>query len=162
MTEATVLESLKGRVTLVSGASSGIGAAIAHELSLHIIINYPCIEQESAARKVLDDLRSGSWSIMVDADLTTMDGPKRLAAAALQEFGKVDILVNNAGYSVTCDILEASDDQIQRMWDQMVNLNSRGSLLLTRAIIPLLSPIGSRVINIGSSTSRDPDSNCRK
>jgi 3-oxoacyl-[acyl-carrier protein] reductase len=156
--------SLKGKVALVSGSSSGIGAAIAQELSSRgaaVIINYPYPSEESSALKVLESLTGDakSISIIVEADLATIDGPKQLATAAAARFGKIDILVNNAGHSGICSISDSSDAEIEHAWEKTINLNGRGTFLLTRAILPLLSPAGSRIINIGSSTSRDPDPN---
>ena len=153
-------QSLAGKVALVSGSSSGIGAAIARELSSRgasLIINYPFASEEASARVVLASLATSSQSIIAEADLATLDGPKRLAAAVSERFGRVDILVNNAGHSSFCDLSEATDDEVQRAWDRTVNLNGRGTLLLTRAVLPILAASGSRIVNVGSSTSRDPD-----
>lgn len=156
----SVERNLTGKVALISGSSTGIGAAIARELSRRgasIIINYPFPSEEASARAVLESLDSSSQSFIVEADLSTLEGPKELANATAKRFGRVDILVNNAGISSICSISEASDLEILQTWDRAVNLNGRGTLLLTRAILPILNPSGSRIINIGSSTSRDPD-----
>ncbi|OJJ60377.1 hypothetical protein ASPSYDRAFT_86967 [Aspergillus sydowii CBS 593.65] len=155
-----VLTPLLGKVALITGSSSGIGAAIAAELSrqgAHVIINYPSPSEEPLARVVKDSLPGKSRSILVESDLSTPDGVKRLADAAFSEFGKVDFLINNAGLSILDRVDEDSDDDILRTWDQIINVNCRGMLLLTRAILPMLAPSGSRIINIGSTTSRDPD-----
>ncbi|EXJ70649.1 uncharacterized protein A1O5_05639 [Cladophialophora psammophila CBS 110553] len=152
--------SLLGKVALVSGSSSGLGAAIAEEFSsrgAHVIIHYAFPSEQAAARSVQKKLRSHSRSILVEADLSTFEGPKALAAAASAEFGKVDFLVNNAGVSGPDRLSEASDLDVLRVWDQVVNVNGRGTLLLTRAILPILTSNGSRIVNIGSATSRDPD-----
>lgn len=159
---ATTEKTLAGKVALVSGSSSGIGAAIARELSSRgasVIICYPDPSECVAAQAVLDGLPGSSRSIVAEADLATTEGPRKLAAVAAAEFTKIDILVNNAGYSGLCDITspDVSDAEALRSWDRAVNLNGRGTMLLTRAILPLLSPNGSRIVNIGSSTSRDPD-----
>lgn len=95
-----IKESLIGKVALVSGSSAGIGAAIAKELSRRgasVIINYPFLSEEPAARRVLESLGGNSRSIIVEADLTTLEGPKKLAATVADKFGHIDILVNNAG-----------------------------------------------------------------
>ena len=75
----------------------------------------------------------------------------------LPSLEKFDFLINNAGISALDKISEASDEEILRTWDLVVNLNGRGTMLLTRAVLPLLPPEGGRIINIGSATSRDPD-----
>ncbi|KAI5920396.1 3-oxoacyl-reductase [Camillea tinctor] len=169
---------LAGKVAVVSGSSAGIGASIAKELSKRgasVVVNYPFASEEADAKAVLESIHSSGdgdnrRSIAVEADLSTIDGPKKLAAAASETFGRVDILVNNAGYSFICDIAEMSEADLERAWDRIVNLNGRGTMFLTRAIVPLLpsssssssSPaekgsVRSRIVNIGSSTSRDPD-----
>ncbi|KAJ9130223.1 hypothetical protein NKR23_g12295 [Pleurostoma richardsiae] len=104
---------------------------------MRIIINYPFPYEEAAARAVLESLETRADSIIAEADLSTIEGPKRLAAIASERFGKLDILVNNAGYNNICDLSQASDAEIQQVWDRTVNLNGRGTLLLTRAILPV-------------------------
>lgn len=149
-----------GKVALVSGSCSGLGAAIARELSrrgCHVIINYPFHKDAAAAEEVLGSLSGECSSIMVQADLSTIEGPRVLAQAAAARFGKVDFLINNAGLSALDQIETASDDEILRTWDSVVNLNGRGTMLLTRAILPILANKNSRIVNIGSATSRDPD-----
>jgi len=152
--------SLLGKVALVSGSSSGLGAAIARELArrgAHVVVHYPFPSEEALARAVLESLPGNSRSILVEADLSTPEGGKNLADAASSEFGRVDFLINNAGISALDKISEASDEDILRTWDMIVNVNGRGTMLLTRAVLPLLPPTGGRIINIGSTTSRDPD-----
>lgn len=149
-------------MAIVSGASSGIGAAIATELSrqgAHVVINYPINSARSAAKETLHKLTGPSKSIMVEADLSTFEGPKHLVDMAAAEFGKIDILVNNAGINAHCPITGVSDDAVKEQWDAVVNVNGRGTWLLTRAALTKLSSDDSRIINIGSSTSRDPDPN---
>ncbi|ENH63504.1 Glucose 1-dehydrogenase 2 [Fusarium oxysporum f. sp. cubense race 1] len=96
---------------------------------------------------------------MVQADLATTDGPGILADVISVKFGKLDILVNNAGRNAFCDIATATDAEVNKLWDDIVGVNGRGTLLLTRAVLPILSPANSRIINIGSISSRDPDPN---
>ncbi|KAI1633841.1 hypothetical protein F4809DRAFT_644067 [Biscogniauxia mediterranea] len=88
------------------------------------------------AKPVLDSIhRSGNSdntkSIAVEANLSTTDGPKKLAAAASEAFGRVDILANNAA--------ELSQADLERAWDWIVNLNGRGTMPPPRTIVPLLS-----------------------
>ncbi|GME45918.1 putative short chain protein [Neofusicoccum parvum] len=154
-------QTLSGKVAIVSGSSAGIGAAIARELSrrgAHVVINYPFPSEEPAAKAVQESLKGTGRSITVEADLSTLEGPQKLAEAAAAAFdGTIDILINNAGRSALCSITSASDAELAQTWDAVVNLNGRGTLLLTRAVLPFLARAGSRVVNVGSSTSRDPD-----
>lgn len=155
------MKSLSGKVAVVSGASSGIGAAIARALSergAHVILNHPNTATRQAAQQVLDSLPGKTHSIAVEADLSTIDGPRQLIEATAKEFGKLHILVNNAGISELGAIDEQDDIQAAHAWETIMNVNGRGTWFLTRAALSILTR-DSRIINIGSSTSRDPDPN---
>ncbi|KAM6506722.1 hypothetical protein FSOLCH5_013697 [Fusarium solani] len=149
--------SLKGKVAIVSGSSAGIGAAIAKELSRRgatVAINYPFPGEKANADAVLQSLGPEATGIAVEADLSTYEGPKLLAKTVAEAFGKIDILVNNAGVVITSELDEPDDKVIERIWDSTVNLNGRGTFLLTRASLPYLSRENSRIINIASGISR--------
>ena len=155
-------QSLFGKVALISGSSSRIGAAIARELSrrgAHVVINYPFLSEKANAEQVLAGLPGKEKSIIVEADISTAAGPTMLAEAAAAEFGKVDILVNNAGLSML-SILDTSDDaDFEKTWNMVMGVNCRGTLFLTRAVLKHLSREHSRIINICSTTSCNPDPN---
>ncbi|KAK5024683.1 hypothetical protein LTS07_008529 [Exophiala sideris] len=151
---------LRGKIALVSGSSSGIGAAIVEELSrrgAHVVVNYPYQSEKENADRVLSGLQGIGRSIAVEADLSTLSGPRLLAEATAKEFGHIDIVVNNAGIGALSVLNGLEDDDFAKLWDKVVNLNGRGTLLLTRASLKYLSPKHSRIINICSSTSRNPD-----
>lgn len=160
MATATHGSSLDGKVAVVSGSSSGIGAAIAEELSKRgaiVVINYPSDTEKSKAESVQRSLPTGSKSIIVEADLSTTSGPEKLANAAAETFGHIDILVNNAGL-MTITNLETSDSlSLAASFDRVLAVNGRGTLLLTQAVLKFLSSKHSRIVNIASATSRDPD-----
>jgi NAD(P)-dependent dehydrogenase (short-subunit alcohol dehydrogenase family) len=154
--------SLASKVAIVSGSSSGIGAAVARELSLrgaHVIINYPFESEKQNATKVLQSLPGTAKSIIVEADLSTTTGPTKLVEAATAEFGSIDILVNNAGVAAPSALQEPDDEVLLKSWDLIVNLNGRGTLLLTRAVLKHLARKHSRIVNICSTTSRNPEPN---
>jgi 3-oxoacyl-[acyl-carrier protein] reductase len=156
------MPSLDGKVAIVSGSSSGIGAAIAQELSrrgAQVVINYPFETEKRNAEEVLKSLGGAAKAIMVEADLSTPTGPSKLVDAAVAEFGTIDILVNNAGISVPIILQDATDESFHRIWDSVMNLNGRGTILLTRAVLKHLAPKNSRIINISSATSRNPEPN---
>jgi len=77
-------------------------------------------------------------------------GPKKLVDAAVAKFGKIDILVNNAGIAVNLPF----EEQTLEHWDALLNLNCRGTFLLTQAVLPHLSKSDSRIINICSISAR--------
>jgi 3-oxoacyl-[acyl-carrier protein] reductase len=156
------MPSLDGKVAIVSGSSSGIGAAIAQELSrrgAQVVINYPFETEKRNAEEVLKSPGGAAKAIMVEADLSTPTGPSKLVDAAVAEFGTIDILVNNAGISVPIILQDATDELFHRIWDSVMNLNGRGTILLTRAVLKHLAPKNSRIINIASATSRNPEPN---
>ncbi|KAH7012965.1 hypothetical protein EDB80DRAFT_834680 [Ilyonectria destructans] len=159
------VHTMRGKTALISGSSSGIGAAIAKELSArgaNIVLNYPWETLKGECEAVGRGLTT-PW-IAVCSDLSTMDGPAELVAAAVARFGHIDILVNNAGRVPMAPLWEAEPET----WDQAMNLNARGSFLLTKAVLPHLTPYtpsgnmsgvngGSRIICIGSAASRLPE-----
>lgn len=157
-----VPQNLAGKVAIISGASSGIGACIARELSARgawVVINYPFPSLKEAAQKVLKSLSHPADARIIEADLSTLSGPKKLVEDTIHEFGKLDILINNAGVCHVMSLDEPDEAKFLRMWDQTISVNGRGTLLLTRAALAHLSPRNSRIINISSGTSRQPEPN---
>ncbi|VUC32967.1 unnamed protein product [Clonostachys rosea] len=148
---ASRLQSLAGKVAVVSGSSSGIGLAIAMELSSRgaaIVVNYPPPSLGPAATSAIGHLKTPA--IVVEADLSTREGPEILIVEAVREFGKIDILVNNAGLAVNLPF----EQQTIEHWDSLVNLNGRGTFLLTQKALPHLTRGTGRIINICSVSSR--------
>lgn len=154
-------QTLTDNVAIVTGSNTGIGAAIALELSsrgANVVINYPFAGLASSAAQVLLSLPTASASITVEADLSTTTGPQALVDATVARYGRVDILINNAGLAVNKPLAE----QTLADWDKLVNLNGRGVFLLTQAVLPHLpKPMapstgggGSRIVNIVSISAR--------
>ncbi|KAI0477634.1 hypothetical protein GGR56DRAFT_692352 [Xylariaceae sp. FL0804] len=161
---SAVPQTLRGKVAIVSGSSSGIGLAIARELSARgarVAVNYPhaslAAEGEAAAASL------PTKSVAVCADIGSAEGPGRLVAAALDALcddkKTIDIVVNNAALAVNLPL----EEQTLAHWDQLVNLNGRGTFLLTQAVLPHLprpnSSSGSgsgRIVNICSVSARGP------
>ncbi|PVH75029.1 short chain type dehydrogenase [Cadophora sp. DSE1049] len=147
----TPAQTLRGKTAIISGSSSGIGLAIARELSSrgsNIVLNYPFPSLSSQAESLISSFPTKT--ITVCADISTIDGPQTLIDAAVKEFGKIDILVNNAALAVNLPF----EEQTLKHWDSLVNLNGRGTFLLTQATLPHLVEQGGRVVNIDSISSR--------
>ncbi|KAH7112071.1 hypothetical protein B0J11DRAFT_542620 [Dendryphion nanum] len=158
-TMATPARTLEGKVALVSGSSAGLGAAIIQELSRRgatVAINYPFPSEESNAESVARSLGAASKSVIIEADISTPDGPSILANKTAEAFGKIDILVNCAGINRMMSLDDPDDSKIEDSWDAIVRTNGRGTFFLTRAALKHLSRQDSRIINIGSSVSRTP------
>jgi len=144
--------SLEGKVAIISGSDSGIGAQIARDLSIvgaTVIINYPYHSLAERASALVASLPTAS--LAVQADLSTITGPQTLIDAAVAAYGKIDILINNAGIAVNLPF----EQQTLEHWDKLVNLNCRGTFLLTQAALPHLALQDGRIVNICSISARD-------
>ncbi len=145
--------SLAGLVAIVSGSSAGIGAGIARELSARgarVTINYPFASLRAEAEEVLSSLSNPG--LLVQADMSTIDGPTTLIQETVNQLGRLDILVNNAGILVSSML----EDITLELWESLVNTNARGVLLLTKAAVPHLTFGRGRIVNIVSVGSRFP------
>ncbi len=139
---------LTGKTAIVTGASRGIGAAIARKLAAqgaHVAVNYGRSAQDAEA--VVKDIESaGGKAFTVQADMSDANGARDLCAAADKHFeGKLDILVNNAGYFALGELGESSDTD----FEQTINLNVRAVFLAAREALGRMQS-GGRIINIGS------------
>jgi short-subunit dehydrogenase len=145
---------LSKQVVLITGASSGIGAALAETLSQR----YPEIRLVLAARNVsqLESVatrcrQSGASVLAVPTDLEQLEQVDNLAQSAIAHFGKVDALVNNAGYGQMGALELIPNTAVQRQFQT----NVFGPLALIRAIIPEMRNSGSgRIINVSSLGGR--------
>ena len=138
------------KVAVISGSHGGIGAQIARELSAcgaKVVINY--LSRQQRAEAVAASLNAPC--ITVEADISTPDGPRNLIRAAVAAFGSIDILVNDAGKAVDLPF----EQQTLEHWESLVNLNGRGTFLLTQAALPHLASRGSRIINISSISANE-------
>jgi NAD(P)-dependent dehydrogenase (short-subunit alcohol dehydrogenase family) len=143
------LFSVQGRVALVTGGTSGIGAMIARGLVDHGAKVYIASRQDGA--RAAAELGGAERCIALTADLSTLPGVESLAAAVSARESKLDILVNNAGAMWEQPLAEFSEDG----WDQVMDLNLKSVFFLTQKLLPLLRAAASAerhssVINIGS------------
>ncbi|MBU90317.1 beta-ketoacyl-ACP reductase [Candidatus Woesearchaeota archaeon] len=138
---------LKGKTALVTGASRGIGEAIAIEFAknnANVIINYYNDLEE--AQKVVDKVKKyGVESIAVKADVSNFDEVRQMADAIQKKFGKVDVLVNNAGIVKDRTLKNMTEEE----WHAVINTNLNGVFYVTKLILPLIRD-GGRIISISS------------
>src|ERR1700692_1860860 len=143
---------LSGKVAVVTGASKGIGAAIAKALAeagAAVVVNYAA-SKDGAERVVADITKKGGKAIAVQGDVAKAADMTRLAAEAKQAFGRLDVLVNNAGIYQFTPLESVTEESFHSMF----NTNVLGLLLATQAALPHFGPEGGSIINIGSAASR--------
>lgn len=143
---------LAGKVAVVTGASKGIGAAIAQRLAADgasVVVNYA--SSKPGADRVVDAIqKAGGKAVAVQANLASAADVERLFAETKRAFGKVDILVNNAGVYEFQPLEAITPEHYHKMYD----VNVLGLLLATRHAVALMGPDGGSVINIGSVAGR--------
>lgn len=142
------MSNLQGKVALVTGASKGIGAAIARELAARgaaVAVNYS--GSKAAAEKVVADIQSaGGRAIAVQANLAEPESAGPLAEKVAKELGPINILVNNAGVYEFSPIETVTPEHFHKQF----NLNVLGLLLTTQAAVKHFDPKGGSIVNIGS------------
>ena len=142
---------LSGKVAVVTGASKGIGSAIAIALAdegASVVVNYA--SSKAGADKVVEAINSkGGNAIAVKADVSKADDAKALVDETLKAFGRLDVLVNNSGVYEFAPIEAITEEHFHRQF----NTNVLGLLLVTQAAAKHL-PEGGSVINIGSAVTR--------
>lgn len=144
------MSKLKGKVAVVTGASKGIGAAIAKSLAAEgasVVVNYA--SSKAGATTVVDSITAaGGKAVAVGGDVSKAAEAQGIIDAAIKNYGRLDILVNNSGVYEFGPIEGITEDQFHRMF----NINVLGLLLTTQAALKHIGEGGS-IINIGSVVS---------
>src|SRR5579864_5980490 len=139
----------EGKTALVTGASRGIGRAIALRLAAdgaNVVVNYNA--RADAAEEVASELRrAGAETLVVQADVARSEDVDRLVGATLDHFKKLDVLVNNAGITRDTLLMRMSEDD----WDSVITTNLKSAFLMTKAAMrPMLRQRAGRIVNITS------------
>ncbi|MGH8105250.1 MAG: glucose 1-dehydrogenase [Arenimonas sp.] len=145
------MNKLTGKVAVVTGASKGIGAAIATALAAEgasVVVNYAS-SQAGADAVVAKIVAAGGKAVAVHGDVSKQADAQGIVDAAIKQFGKLDILVNNSGVYEFAPIEALTEESFHRQF----NINVLGLLLATQAAAKHLGE-GSSIINIGSVVSR--------
>ncbi len=137
------------RLALISGASRGIGAAIARRLSkdgFAVAIGY--LNSEERAEKLAEEIReSGGTAQAYQLDINDTDSIEKAIKSVERDFGKIDVLVNNAGIAEQILFTDISDES----WKRMTDTNLGGAFKLTRAVLPaMIGRKSGKIINIAS------------
>jgi 3-oxoacyl-[acyl-carrier protein] reductase len=145
---------LSGKVALVTGASKGIGAAIAKQLAAEgaaVVVNYSSSKQ-GADRVVAEITAAGGKAIAVQANVAKETDVVRLFAETKRAFGRLDILVNNAGIYEFAPLESVTEEHFRRQFD----LNVLGLILASREAAELFGSEGGSIVNISSIAGPAP------
>jgi 3-oxoacyl-[acyl-carrier protein] reductase len=145
------MSKLIGKVAIVTGASKGIGAAIAKALAADgasVVVNYA--SSKAGADKVVAAITAaGGKAVAVGGDVSRAADAQGIIDAAIKNYGRIDILVNNSGVYEFAPIESVTEESFHRLF----NINVLGVLLTTQAAVKYLKE-GASIINIGSGVSR--------
>jgi 3-oxoacyl-[acyl-carrier protein] reductase len=147
---------LKGKVAIVTGASKGIGAAVAKSLAAEgasVVVNYSS-SKEGADRVVAAIEKGGGTAVAIGANVSRKNEIERLFAETKKNFGRLDILVNNAGIYEFAPIEAVTEEHFHKQFD----LNVLGLILASQQAAKHFGPEGGSIVNISSivSTGRIP------
>lgn len=141
---------LQNKVALITGASRGIGKAIAMEFAREgakVVVNYNKSEKEAEA-VVKEIIKINSTAFAIKADVSSENDVKQMAEQVVNKYGKIDILVNNAGIVFDIPWTEKTVEQ----WNTTLNVNLIGTFLCCKYTVPHM-PEGGRIINIASTNA---------
>src|SRR5580693_5787175 len=147
----TNTKKLTGKVAVVTGASKGIGAAIAKHLAAEgaaVVVNYA--SSKAGADKVVAEITSaGGRAVAVQGDVAKKSDIDRLFAETKKAYGQLDILVNNAGVYEFAPLEQITEEHFHKQF----NLNVLGLLLTTQEAVKHFPTTGGSVVNVSSLVS---------
>ena len=123
-------QSLNGKIAIVTGASSGIGRAVAYEFARHGVKQVLTARSKDRLAALAEDL--DSEALVVQADMTSPKDIRSIVEGAIARFGRIDILLANAGIYISGDVIDGEPDA----WDQLVSTNVTGVFRLVHAVLP--------------------------
>jgi NADP-dependent 3-hydroxy acid dehydrogenase YdfG len=144
-------EALRNKVAVITGASSGIGAALAHALASRGTAVVLVARRADVLRAVAD--QCGDRALMVVADVTRRDDVQRVVREAIGRFGQIDVWVNNVGQGITRPPSQLTDEDI----DEVMQVNVKSALYGMQEVVPHFKERGTgHIINVSSMLGRIP------
>lgn len=146
---------LEGKATVITGADSGIGRAVAIAFAREgadVVLGYLPAEEEDARATARWVEEAGRRAVLVPGDLADPQACRDLVARAVDALGRIDVLVNNAAFQMVRESLEDVPDE---EWDHTVAVNLGSLFHVTKAALPHMGP-GSSIINTTSVNSDQP------
>lgn len=143
---------LAGKVAVITGASKGIGAAIAAHLAqagAAVVVNYVS-SQKDADRVVSGITAAGGQAVAIQADMRSEDAIRRLFTQTIERFGRLDVLVNNAGVYEFTPLAEITAEHYRKIFD----LNVLGLLFACREAARHFGPAGGSIVNTSSVAAK--------
>ncbi len=139
---------LSGKTAIVTGASRGIGAAIAHRLcetGANVVL---CSRSAESVAQIADTLQDKGYTVFsMAADISRKEDVESLIEKTIEQFSGIDILVNNAGITRDMLLMRLKDED----WDAVLQTNLTGTMYCTRAVLrPMIRQRSGRIINISS------------
>jgi acetoacetyl-CoA reductase len=143
------MASLEGAVAVVTGASRGLGRAIAEELGsggAKVVVNYS--SSEKPAEEVVEQItQNGAEAVAMQADVSDPEQAQRLVDEAVERFGRIDILVNNAGINIDRTLKKLSVED----WDKVIQVDLNSCYYTVHAALPhMMEQEGGRIVNMSS------------
>ncbi|OGF83765.1 beta-ketoacyl-ACP reductase, partial [Candidatus Giovannonibacteria bacterium RIFCSPHIGHO2_12_FULL_45_19] len=139
---------LQGKIVLVTGASRGIGRAIARAFvaaGASVILNYR--EREAEMGRVIDELKKRNKQVVaIRADISNSKDVVKMFGDIKKQFGRIDVLINNAGIRQDSLIVNTAEKD----WDNILNVNLKGTFLCLKEAAKLMLASGGRIVNIVS------------
>jgi 3-oxoacyl-[acyl-carrier protein] reductase len=144
------MKNLEGKVAIVTGASRGIGSAIAKQLAdlgVKVVVNFSNSE-EKAAEVVNSIIRKGGEAVAIKADISKVAEVEKLFKETINKFGKINILINNAGVMKTVPLLDLTEEEFDRHYE----INVKGTFFACKEAMKSMENNG-RILNFSTSVA---------